>query len=124
MKTNHNLLASGSLIGIKVVNQANEHIGKIEELMISLHDGKIAYAVLSFGGFLNFGDKFFALPWRTLSVDEANKKIILNVDKDSLKDAPGFDKNNWPDMSDEKYTSEINSYYQYKPAKERADVVK
>jgi sporulation protein YlmC with PRC-barrel domain len=121
MKNTRNLLAAGSLIGDKVVNQAYEHIGKIEELMISLHDGKVAYAVLSFGGFLNFGDKFFAIPWSTLRVDQENQRIILNVDKESLKNAPGFDKNHWPDMSDEKYTAEINEYFKFQP---RGEVIK
>jgi len=124
MKVQHSLLASGSLIGIKVVNQQNEHLGKIEELMVSLNDGKIVYAVMSFGGILNFGDKFFALPWRALSVDIDNKQIILHVDKESLKNAPGFDKSNWPDMSDEKFTTEINLYYSYKPASKPVEVVK
>jgi sporulation protein YlmC with PRC-barrel domain len=118
MKNTRNLLASGTLIGDKVVNQENEHIGKIEELMISVVDGKVAYAVMSFGGFLHFGNKFFAIPWSTLRVDEEKKRIVLNVDKESLKNAPGFDKNNWPDMSDEKFTTEINTYYKFKPKEE------
>jgi len=118
MNNTRNLLASGTIIGDKVVNQENEHIGKIEELMVSVHDGKIAYAVMSFGGFLHFGDKYFAIPWSTLRVDEEKKRIVLNVDKESLKNAPGFDKNHWPDMSDEKFTAEINSYYKFKPKEE------
>jgi len=118
MKNTRKLLASGTLIGDKVVNQENEHIGKIEELMISVSDGKVAYAVMSFGGFLHFGDKFFAIPWSTLRVDEEKKRIVLNVDKESLKNAPGFDKNNWPDMSDEKFTTEINTYYKFIPKDE------
>ena len=118
MKTVRLLLPSGGLIGEKVVNSANEHIGKIEELMISIKDGKVAYAVMSFGGFLHFGDKFFALPWSTLYVDQDKDRIVLNVDKEVLKNAPGFDKSDWPDLSDEKYTAQINVYYQYKPKEE------
>ncbi len=118
MKTTRNLLASGTIIGDKVVNQANEHIGKIEELMISVTDGKVAYAVLSFGGFLNFGDKFFAIPWTTLTVDQEKKRIVLNVDKERLQNAPGFDKNHWPDLSDEKYTTAVNVYFKYTPKEE------
>jgi sporulation protein YlmC with PRC-barrel domain len=114
----HNLLASGSLIGDKVVNLQNEHVGKIEELMISVADGKIAYAVMSFGGFLHFGEKFFAIPWQRLRVDEVNKQIVLDVTKESLEKAPGFDKDNWPDMSDNAYTTQINEYYKAKPREE------
>lgn len=118
MKNLRMLLPSGGLVGKTVVNQANEHIGKIEELMISVIDGKVAYAVMSFGGFLYFGDKFFALPWSTLSVDQEKNLIVLNVDKEDLKNAPGFDKSNWPDMSDERFTAEINTYYKFIPKEE------
>ncbi len=111
MNKTRNLLASGTLIGDKVVNHENQHIGKIEELMISVADGKIAYAVMSFGGFLHFGDKYFAIPWATLRVDEVNKRIVLNVDKESLKNAPGFDKNHWPNMADKTWGESISQYY-------------
>ncbi len=110
-----NFLAAGTLIGDKVVNQQNESIGKIEELMISVSDGRVGYAVMSFGGVLGIGNKFFAIPWSTLHVDQENKCFVLNVDKKRLEAAPGFDKDHWPDMSDEKWTTEINTYYQYKP---------
>ena len=114
MKYHRNLLASGTLIGDKVVNQKKEHIGKIEELMISLEDGTVSYAVMSFGGFLNFGNKFFAVPWKTLQVDQDGKCFVINVDKERLKDAPGFDKDHWPDMSPE-WAAEINTFYEYNP---------
>jgi sporulation protein YlmC with PRC-barrel domain len=115
MTNTRNLLAAGTLIGDKVINQQNEDIGKIEELMISVHDGRVSYAVMSFGGVLGFGNKFFALPWSTLRVDQEKKCFVLNVDKERLKNAPGFDKDHWPDMSDAKWTTEINTYYQYTP---------
>lgn len=114
MKDYRNLLAAGSIIGDKVVNQQNEHIGKIEELMISLDDGIISYAVMSFGGFLNFGNKFFAVPWKTLKVDQDKKCLVINVDKERLKEAPGFDKDHWPDMTPE-WAAQINTFYEYKP---------
>jgi len=109
-----NLLASGTLVGDDVVNQQNESIGKIEELMISVENGHISYAVMSFGGFLGFGNKFFAVPWTTLHVDEKNKRFVINADKERLKDAPGFDKDHWPDMTPE-WAAEINSFYKFNP---------
>lgn len=110
-----NLLAAGTLIGDKVINQQNEHIGKIEELMIEVERGRVAYAVMSFGGVLGFGNKFFAIPWSTLHVDQERKCFVLNVDKERLKAAPGFDKDHWPDWSDERWTTAINTYYKYTP---------
>ena len=114
MKTYRHLLASGTLIGDKVVNQQNEDIGKIEELMISVEEGRVSYAVMSFGGFLGFGNKFFAVPWATLHVDENNKCFVINVDKERLKEAPGFDKDHWPDMTPE-WAAEINTFYKFTP---------
>lgn len=111
MKTHRNLLAAGTLIGDKVVNKKNEHIGKIEELMISLDNGNVAYAVMSFGGFLNFGNKFFAVPWKALQVDQDKKCFVISADKEKLKNAPGFDKDHWPDMTPE-WAAEVNTFYE------------
>lgn len=98
-----------------MVNSEGEDLGKIEELMIDLDAGRIAYAVLSFGGFLGLGDKLFAIPWSALAVDTVEKKLILNVSKELLKQAPGFDKGNWPDMTDPAWGVKIYNYYGYKP---------
>ena len=114
MKNNRNLLAAGTLIGDKVVNQQNEDIGKMEELMISTVTGEVSYAVMSFGGILGFGNKFFAVPWNTLRVDEANKRMVINVDKERLKEAPGFDKDHWPDMTPD-WDAEMKTYYNFTP---------
>src|ERR1700691_6067599 len=93
------VLAADTLAGDKVVNLQNEDLGKIEHLMIDLGRGRIAYAVLSFGGFLGMGDKLFAIPWSALALDTIEKRFILNVDKELLKRAPGFDKDHWPNMA-------------------------
>jgi hypothetical protein len=66
-------------------------------------------------GFLGMGNKLFAIPWQALTLDEEEKQFILNVDKDVLKSAPGFDKDNWPDMADPTWGSQIFSHYGYKP---------
>ncbi len=88
------VLSASTLQGDRVVNSAGEDIGKIDEIMIDTPTGRIAYAVLSFGGFLGMGDKLFAIPWSRLALDEDNKRFLLNFDKDTLKQAPGFDKDN------------------------------
>ena len=114
MKKYRQLLAAGTLIGDKVINQKNEDIGKIEELMVNVGDGSIGYAVMSFGGVLGFGNKFFSVPWSTLTVDEDKKCFVINVDKEKLKNAPGFDKDHWPDMTPE-WSASINTYYDFTP---------
>ncbi len=83
--------------------------------MLDVHGGRIAYAVLSYGGFLGMGEKLFAVPWNALTLDTANKRFVLNVEKDHLKDAPGFDKDKWPNMADQSWSNEIHTYYGTKP---------
>ncbi len=105
------VLAAGTLAGDKVRNAAGEDLGKVDEIMIDITSGKIAYAVLSFGGVLRMGNKLFAVPWGALRVDEDEKCFILDVDKKTLENAPGFDKDNWPDMADTSWGSEVFRYY-------------
>ena len=109
------VLSGSSLKGDKVVNYRGEDLGKIEEIMIDLDRGRVAYAVLSFGGFLGMGDKLFAIPWQAFTVDTTNKRLVLDADKELLEKAPGFDKNNWPDMADLSLGSTLYGYYGYKP---------
>jgi sporulation protein YlmC with PRC-barrel domain len=89
-------LGASTLRHDKVVNLAGQDIGRIEELMIDVTTGRVAYAVLSFGGFLGIGNKLFALPWSALTVDEAKKRFVVNVTRESLEKMPGFDKEHWP----------------------------
>ena len=120
MMMHPNVLSSSSICSDQVKNAAGEDLGKIENLMIDLHSGRIAYAVLSFGGFLKMGNKLFAIPWEALKVDSLNKKFILDVDKSRLENAPGFDKDNWPNMADPSFGSTLYRHYGFKPYWENA----
>jgi sporulation protein YlmC with PRC-barrel domain len=105
------LMGADTLIGEDVYNHKDEDLGDIKEIMLDMNNGKVAYAVLSFGGFLGIADKLFAVPWSALKLDTENKRFILNVDKERLESAPGFDKDHWPDMADPIWQNTINSYY-------------
>ena len=107
--------AKKTVIGSKVTNQQNEDLGKIEDLVFDLASGRIAYAVLSFGGFLGMGDKLFALPWNAIHYDTKDNCFILNVDKEKLKTAPGFDKDHWPNWADRTWGQSIYKFYDTKP---------
>ncbi|MGO8788890.1 MAG: PRC-barrel domain-containing protein [Terriglobia bacterium] len=109
------VMAADTLTGDKVVNLNKEDLGKIEHLMIDLATGRVAYAVLSFGGFLGLGDKLFAIPWSSLAIDTQEKRFVLNVDKAILERAPGFDKDHWPNMADRTWGAGVYSYYGAKP---------
>jgi sporulation protein YlmC with PRC-barrel domain len=112
---NPKVLSSTTICKDHVKNSAGEDLGKIEDLMVDLSSGRVAYAVLSFGGFLKMGNKLFAVPWQALHVDPANKQFVMNVDKKVLENAPGFDKDNWPDMADPTFGTRIYKHYGYKP---------
>jgi hypothetical protein len=79
--------------------------------MLDMDDGRIAYAVVSFGGFLGIGDKLFAVPWNSMQIDADNHRFVLDVPKEKLENAPGFDKNSWPDFADRSLGREIYEYY-------------
>ena len=113
------VLPATTMIGSKVVNPAGEQLGILKELVIDLEDGRIAYAVLSFGGLLGVGDKLFAIPWEALmlNINANDHTFVLDVDKKVLKEAPGFDKDHWP--NDAQYEAgwllDIYEYYGYSP---------
>jgi len=86
-RNNPEFLSAGTIKKDKVVNRAGEDLGKIEELMIDLQDGRVAYAVLSFGGFLGMGDKLFAIPWQALSLKPHEHAFLLDIPKDVLEKA-------------------------------------
>lgn len=109
------VLSAGTLIGDNVRNMQGEDLGKLEEIMIDLDEGRVAYAVLSFGGFLGMGDKLFAIPWEALSVDTENHELVLNVQRELLENAPGFDKDHWPKTGDRQWLVDVYSYYGYDP---------
>ncbi|EGF30340.1 antigen [Oxalobacteraceae bacterium IMCC9480] len=109
------LMGADTLIGNDVYNHKEEDLGDIKEIMLDIRSGRISYAVLSFGGFMGVGEKLFAVPWSTLTLDTNNKRFILKIDKEQLKDAPGFDADKWPDMADPVWNNTIHSYYGTKP---------
>lgn len=105
------LMGANTLIGNNVINQKQEALGEIKEIMLDMRTGKVAYAVMSFGGFLGMGDKLFAVPWTALTLDTGNHGFVLNVEKEHLTNAPGFDQDAWPDMTDATWVGHLNDYY-------------
>jgi len=105
------LMVAHHLLGNIVYSQDDEDLGNIKDIILDVRGGRLAYAVLSFGGFLDMGETLFAVPWGALALDTENKRFVLNVDKARLKDAPGFHKDRWPGMEDPSWQREIHSYY-------------
>lgn len=102
---NHNpndsvpLIGVSTIIGNDVCNPDGEDLGTIKEVMLDTTNGKVCYAVLSFGGIFGIGNKLFAVPWHALKLDAEKKHFVLNMDKDRLNYMSGFDKDNWPDIT-------------------------
>jgi len=109
------ILSVTTMIGNRVENLDGEHLGKIEEIVIDVDFGCVAYAVLSFGGFLGLGDKLFAIPWRALAQSEREGVWMLHADKEALERAEGLDKDDWPKISDRTWVAKLYGHYQVDP---------
>jgi sporulation protein YlmC with PRC-barrel domain len=105
------VLSASTLTKDSVRNRMDEVVGSIKEIMIDVPSGRVAYAMLSVGGFLGVGDRLFAIPWESLVLDEDRKCFILDVDRTRLEKAPGFDKANWPDMAETSWGSRVRKYW-------------
>jgi len=109
------IMNAATLAGETVKTPTGDALGKIEAIMLDVRSGRIAYAVLSFGGFLGVGEKLFAIPWNALALDARAKNFILDVGKEKLESAPGFDKDHWPSMADSRWATELHGYYDVVP---------
>jgi len=102
-------LTASTIIGDKVYNGQSESMGSIKDLMLNLDEGKIEYVVVEFGGFLGIGEKYFAVAFQALTVDTARHAFILHQRREVLENAPGFDKNHWPETN----SHEMEGVYRY-----------
>lgn len=104
-----------TILGMDVDNAQGNNLGEIEDLMIDLQDGRIAYAGLAYGGWLGLGETMAAVPWQALKLNAAEREFTLNVDKEKLRGAPSFARDQWPQTLDRKWLSDVYAYYGAKP---------
>lgn len=109
------LLSASSINGTNVKNLAGEGLGDIKDLMIDLPTGRVVYAVVEVGGLLGIGSKLFAVPMMALKQDAVNKCFVLDTTKEALENAPGFDKDNWPDFADRNWQTAVHEHYKTAP---------
>lgn len=109
------IMAADTLEGDAVVNLLGEELGTIQDIMVDVPHGRVAYAVLATGGLLGMGAKLHAIPWSSLTLDANRKCFVLDVDKKRLELAPGFDKDHWPSMADQLWASEVHQFYGASP---------
>jgi sporulation protein YlmC with PRC-barrel domain len=108
-------MSAGTLIGDKVTNAQNDNLGDLKEIMLDVDTGRVGYGVLETGAFLGMAGKYLAVPWQAFGIDERNHKLVLNVPKETLQNAEGFDKNDWPDTTNPDFGRRIHQHYGYAP---------
>ena len=104
------LIASNKVEGTAVYNRDGERLGSVYNFMVDKHTGKVAYAVMSFGGFLGIGDSYYPLPWESLGYDSAMGGYVVDLDRSKLEGAPRYrpDEDPWKDRA---YGRSIYDYY-------------
>lgn len=103
-------LTATSIIGDEVLNMVGDKLGEINDLMIDLSNGKTEYVAIELGGFLGIGEKYFAVPFSLLKVDSKQEVFILDQTKETLRGAPGFDKDHWPETNTHEFDNS-SSYW-------------
>ncbi|HEX6733627.1 MAG TPA: PRC-barrel domain-containing protein [Azonexus sp.] len=104
-------LRASKVIGMKVSNPRGEGLGKIDDLIVDVNNERVAYAILSFGGMLGLGEKLFAYPLPLFQPAPGRNELVLNVDEERLKRAPGFERQSWPDWNQATYRGEVDRYF-------------
>jgi sporulation protein YlmC with PRC-barrel domain len=113
------VVAASKLDGDTIYSADGKDVGKMKEIMLDMHSGRIAYVVLSSGGFLGMGDKLLAIPWHVLTLDSKQKCFKLSISSEKIKNAPDFDKDSWPSMADHAWATSVREYYGIEPGGER-----
>lgn len=115
MEDNSSIVKTGDVINVKVKSNDGEDLGKIEEIILDKISGQVRYIVLSFGGLMGFGEKLFALPWKSISYDPDDECFTLKIDKEKIKNSPGFDKNHWPNFAEGGWEKTIDDHFRDEP---------
>lgn len=113
--TSGRLIAADQVEGTRVYNRAGENLGSVEDIMIDKLSGKIAYAVVSFGGFLGMGDRHYPLPWEKLDYDTNMGGFVVDLDKKMLEGAPSYTDEESVGWEDPTWGRRVNDYYGARP---------
>jgi hypothetical protein len=110
-----NLIGSDKVEGTPVYRSSGDKVGRIERVMIDKVSGKVAYAVMSFGGFLGIGEDYFPLPWSLLTYSPRLEGYEVNISEQQLKGAPKYSKHESWDWSDRVREKKVYDYYGVPP---------
>jgi hypothetical protein len=105
------LIAGARVAGTDVYNASGDHLGEIYDIMLDKQTGKVAYAIMSFGGFLGLGEKYHPIPWSVLDYDTNRGGYVVPLTKERLEAAPMYDSEGEPDWDDRAYGKRVHDYY-------------
>ncbi|WP_244493481.1 MULTISPECIES: PRC-barrel domain-containing protein [Aureimonas] len=97
--------------GTRVYNTDGDNLGHIYDVVIGKRDGRVKYAIMSFGGFLGIGEDYHPIPWDVLKYDERQGGYVVGITIDQLKNAPRYASDTSPDWVDPAYGKRIDDYY-------------
>jgi len=111
MEETDRLIASDKVEGTAVYNRQDQHLGTVHNFMVDKSSGRVAYAVMSFGGFLGMGESYHPLPWRALTYNPRQKGFIIDLDRSKLEKGPSYTADTLPNWSDHAYGKEVDTFY-------------
>jgi hypothetical protein len=109
------IISADRVTGTNVYNTAGEKLGHVEKVLLDKYSGKVAYALMSFGGFLGIGEKYHPLPWNALKYDTSKEGYVVNLDKKMLEAAPTVDTYEGSHWRDEAWNRKVHDYYKQSP---------
>ena len=112
---NAGVISASMVTGTNVYNTEGDHLGEIHDVMLDKRSGRIAYAIMSFGGFLGIGEQYHPLPWATLKYDTRQGGYVVGLTREQLQGAPAFGISDSPAWGDRAYETRIHDYYKTAP---------
>jgi len=116
-----------NVVGSKIRNPEGKDLGEVEVLVVDVNSGDIRYAVVSYGGFLDIGDKLFAVPMKAMSLNEnedGDAFFVVDINQEKLENSKGFDDDNWPNFADQEFTSGVDQTYGIETSQPQASAQK
>lgn len=108
---NQHMYRGSKIIGSTVRDMQDRKLGEIKDILLDSRRGEVAYAVVNFGGVMGVGSKYHAIPWQALQPSDDGRYYVLQADRETIGQAPSFDRGSWPNLADERWSSDVDRYW-------------